>query len=83
MRTAAFRATLTDMLKISPIKERLVRIGELSQMTGLPVDYLRTRNDQINALTLDEVNRVARRLFDPEALHFVVVGQPEGLPTSE
>ncbi len=61
----------------------IARIMVGMQMTGLPVDYLRTRNDQINALTLDEVNRVARRLFDPEALHFVVVGQPEGLPTSE
>ncbi len=49
------------------------------QMTGLPIDYIRTRNDQIDALSLDEINRVAARLYDPDALHFVVVGQPEGL----
>ena len=49
------------------------------QMTGLPIDYIRTRNDQIDALSLEEINRVATRLYDPQALHFVVVGQPEGL----
>ena len=57
----------------------IARIMVGMQMSGLPVDYLRTRNDQVNALTLDQVNRVARRLYDADALHFVVVGQPEGL----
>ncbi|MCK8463487.1 insulinase family protein [Aliiroseovarius sp. S1339] len=49
------------------------------QMEGLPVDYIATRNDQVMAVTLDEAKRVAARIFDPEALHFVVVGQPEGV----
>jgi zinc protease len=49
------------------------------QMDGLPVDYVNTRNAQIEAITLDDVKRVAARIFKPEALHFVVVGQPEGL----
>jgi len=30
-------------------------------------------------VTLDDTRRVARRLFQPEALHFVIVGQPTGL----
>ncbi len=49
------------------------------QLDGLPADYVLTRNDTLNAFTLDDINRVAASLFDPDALHFVVVGQPEGL----
>ena len=49
------------------------------QMQGLPIDYIATRNDKVNAVTLDEANRVAAELLDPENLHFVVVGQPEGM----
>ena len=49
------------------------------QMRGLPIDYAATRNDQVNAVTLEDVNRVARSLLDPAQLSFVVVGQPEGL----
>jgi zinc protease len=52
------------------------------QMQGLPVDYIATRNDQVNAVTLDDVKRVAQDLLRPEDLHFVVVGQPEGLETT-
>ncbi|TVS05613.1 MAG: insulinase family protein [Rhodobacteraceae bacterium] len=43
------------------------------------IDYVNHRNDMIRALTLDELNAVAERLFDPEGLVFVVVGQPVGL----
>ena len=60
----------------------IARIMVGMQMTGLPVDYLRTRNDQVNAVTLEEINRVAARIYQPEELHFVVVGQPEGLEGS-
>ncbi|MEE4345894.1 MAG: pitrilysin family protein [Paracoccaceae bacterium] len=49
------------------------------QVRGLPIDYAATRNDKVNAVTLEDVNRVARDLLDPEALSFVVVGQPVGL----
>lgn len=50
------------------------------QMRGLPIDYAATRNDRVNAVTLEDVTRVAATLLDPDALSFVVVGQPEGLP---
>ena len=49
------------------------------QMTGLPRDYIVERNDLVNAVTLDEINRVVREIYRPEDLTFVVVGQPEGL----
>jgi zinc protease len=49
------------------------------QAAGRSVDYINRRNDLIRAVTLDDVNRVIRRLFNPDAFTFVVVGQPEGL----
>ncbi|MCB5199392.1 insulinase family protein [Loktanella sp. TSTF-M6] len=52
------------------------------QMIGLPRDYVVNRNDYIEAVTLEEVNRVAADLYRPEDLHFVVVGQPEGLTST-
>ena len=49
------------------------------QMEGLPIDYPVSRNAKIEAVTLADVARVAKRVLTPEALHFVVVGQPVGL----
>ena len=46
---------------------------------GLGVDYFDRRNAAIAAVTLDDVNRVARDWLAPENFTFVVVGQPEGL----
>lgn len=53
------------------------------QSVGLPTEYIENRNDYVNAVTLEEVNRVASELLDPDGLHFVVVGQPEGLEASD
>jgi len=53
------------------------------QMIGLPPDYVIHRNDYIEAVTLADVNRVAGALLQPEALHFVVVGQPSGLDAAQ
>ena len=49
------------------------------QVSHMPLDYIATRNDKVEAVTLDQINRVARELLDPEKLSFVVVGQPQGL----
>ncbi|MBL1435334.1 MAG: insulinase family protein [Rhodobacteraceae bacterium] len=49
------------------------------QVVQLPISYIVERNDLVNAVTLEEINRVAARLYQPEHLRFVVVGQPEGL----
>jgi zinc protease len=53
------------------------------QLDEMPIDYVLTRNDMVNALTLDDINRVAAELLNPEALRFVVVGQPEGLQDAQ
>jgi zinc protease len=49
------------------------------QRDGLGIDYLDRRDALINAVTLEDARRVARRLLDPDKLSFVVVGSPEKL----
>lgn len=49
------------------------------QMDALPIDYVTTRNARIEAVTMEDIKRVAGRLFKAEDLHFVVVGQPAGM----
>ncbi|MFQ5959215.1 MAG: M16 family metallopeptidase, partial [Alphaproteobacteria bacterium] len=49
------------------------------QLEDLGIDYLDRRNDYIDAVTLDDVNRVAKTLLRPEELEVVIVGKPEGL----
>lgn len=61
-----------------PIANMLVGL----QTEGLPIDYVTNRNAYVEAVTLEDIRRVAARLMRPEALHFVVVGQPVGLTTT-
>jgi zinc protease len=54
------------------------------QQDGLGIDYLERRNALLAGVTLDDAKRVARRLYDPAALAFAVVGTPTKLtPTRE
>ncbi|MGY9047231.1 MAG: M16 family metallopeptidase [Rhodobacterales bacterium] len=52
------------------------------QMDGYPIDYAKTRNQRVEAVTLEDVKRVSARLLKPESLRFVVVGTPEGLEST-
>lgn len=61
---------------------RIARILVGMQQDNLPIDYIRTRNDKVNAVTLKDANRVAAKLLKPDALRFVVVGRPVGLESS-
>jgi zinc protease len=49
------------------------------QRDDLGIDYVNRRNELINAVTLDEVKRLAKRLIDADELVFTVVGKPEGV----
>ncbi|MCB2129773.1 MAG: insulinase family protein [Rhodobacteraceae bacterium] len=49
------------------------------QSERLPISYVNDRNAYIEAVTLDDIRRVATRLMSPDALRFVVVGQPVGV----
>lgn len=50
------------------------------QINGFAIDYPKTRNDLVRALTLDDVNRVAQRLLQPDQVQITVVGQPNPPP---
>src|SRR6056297_348876 len=52
------------------------------QMENLPTDYILNRNAMVEAVTLEDVNRVAQDLLDPSRLTFVITGQPKGLETT-
>lgn len=57
----------------------IARILVGMQIDGLPIDYIDTRNANVSAVTLDDVKRVVKRIYRPEDLRFVIVGQPEGV----
>ncbi|WP_293575333.1 pitrilysin family protein [Phaeobacter sp.] len=61
---------------------RIASILAGMQMDDLPIDYVETRNDKVNAVTLEDVNRVAAEILLPDNLHFVIVGRPEGLQST-
>ena len=63
----------------APIASILVNM----QLLGLSSNYPKTRNQKVEAVTLDDIKRVAARLMKPENLSFIVVGEPVGLTATE
>lgn len=57
----------------------IARIMVGMQMIDLPPSYVTDRNDQVMAVTREDIRRVAKRIYQPENLRFIVVGQPLGL----
>ncbi len=53
------------------------------QTLGLTPDYPKTRNAKVEAVTAQDVARVAARLMDPAKLFVMVVGQGTGLTATE
>ena len=49
------------------------------QLSKLGENYIKERPSLINAVTLQDANRVARRVYDVKKLTTVVVGDPEGV----
>lgn len=49
------------------------------QENDLPASYLEQRQSLYEAVSLEDAKRVAKRLYRPDALSIVVVGQPEGV----
>jgi zinc protease len=66
---------LTNLDSTSRMASLLVGV----QLENLGIDYLDKRNGYIQAVTLQDVSRVAARLLDPAKLAFVVVGKPKGV----
>lgn len=53
------------------------------QRYDLGKDYVARRPELINAVTIDDVKRVARRILDLDGMLAVAVGQPVGLGTGQ
>lgn len=53
------------------------------QVEDLGIDYIDTRNEKIEAVTLDDIRRVAKRLLKADGLIVTIVGKPEGVDTPE
>lgn len=49
------------------------------QRQDLGIDYIDERSKFFEAVTVDDVRRIARTVLDPEALTVVVVGKPENV----
>jgi zinc protease len=58
---------------------RLAGLLASIQLENLGIDYLDRRNRLIEAVTREDVNRLAHDLLDADALTFVVVGRPQGV----
>jgi zinc protease len=70
--TGSLPLTLTSTDRIASLLMQL-RIEDLG------IDYLERRDGLINAVTLGDLQRVAKRLLDPTQLTTILVGKPEGL----
>lgn len=58
---------------------RIAGILASIQFHDLGIDYIDRRADKVNAVTKEDIARVAKRFLDPAKLTFSVVGQPDGL----
>lgn len=48
----------------------------MSYLSGLPTDHINKRNQALEKVTLEDVNRVAKSRLEVKKLTFVVVGEP-------
>lgn len=49
------------------------------QLDRLPVDYLDTRAERLNTITVDDILKISQNLLVPDNLTVVLVGKPEGV----
>jgi len=61
---------------------RIASILVSMQLENLGIDYLDRRNSLVEAVTREDVNRLAKSLLDPDNLVVVVVGAPEGVTST-
>ncbi len=56
--------------------ETVSALGRYRQ-DDLPIDYVQKRNLYFGALTVEDINRVIKRVLHPELLTFIIVGRSE------
>jgi len=59
--------------------DRIARMLVGMQYNELGIDYIEKRNSHIEAVSRDDIARVAKSLLKPDELTIVVVGDPEGV----
>lgn len=62
---------------------KIARVMTGMQLDGFVPEYINTRNDRLNSVTLEDIARVAKTHLQPDGLRFVVVGQPEGMASTD
>ncbi len=70
--TGAFPLNMTTTSSIASLLTAL-------QYHDLGIDYLERRNDLINAVTLEQANRVAAEFFDSDQLLITIIGRPKDI----
>ncbi len=58
-------------------QEGLTNLLVSQQLYDLPADYLQTYRDKVNAVTLDDVERVAKKYIAPDKIAIVIVGDAD------
>ena len=58
-------------------QEGLTNLIVTQQLYDLPADYLQTYRDKVNAVTLADVQRVAKTYLQPDKIAIVIVGDAE------
>ncbi len=80
---AELEAAKTFLTGSYPLRQsssgRIARMLLGIQLENLGIEYINRRNGLIEAVTLEDARRVAKRLYDEKQLTFVIVGQPEGV----
>ncbi len=74
--TGAFPLRFTSS---STIADMLVSM----QLEDLGIDYMDRRNGYIEAVTFEDAQRVAKSLYQPDKLTFVIAGKPVGVVATE
>ncbi len=58
-------------------QEGLTNLLVSQQLYDLPADYLQTYRDKVNAVTLEDVERVAKKYISPDKIAIVIVGDAD------
>ena len=53
------------------------------QRKGLGINYIQNRENIYDMITINDINRVAKKWLDPKSLTFVIVGNPSNIISSE
>ena len=73
-----FQISRDAFLALAKPSSKIAALLVQLQLDGLGIDYFTRRPDMINAVTLEDARRVAKRLLDGGML-VTVAGRPEGL----